>query len=239
MRLIATKDGLVSVPAPPSAPTDLVRRNWLKRLGAGLGLGLLAGPTLARASALSPQAVANTNPYIGEIIMFAGNFEIHGWAFCNGQLLSIAQNDTLFALIGTTYGGDGQNTFALPDMRGRLPVHFGQGAGLSQRTVGGQAGQEQTTLTAAQMPAHNHLVNVTNSAATSNVPDGNFPAAANGVDVTDESTVAVNAYASAANAQANPATMGVAGGSQPHSVMNPYLAVNFQISLFGIFPSQA
>src|SRR5690348_13380835 len=120
-------------------------------------------------------------PYIGEIRMFGGNFAPAGWAFCNGQLLPIAQNDALYTLLGTTYGGDGVNTFALPDLRGRAPVHFGQGSGLSNYVQGQQYGAEQVTLNVNQIPAHNHLVNCNSAGsnqagvATKTTPAGNFP----------------------------------------------------------------
>ncbi len=236
MSLFTTPAGLPSLSAPDASSTDLVRRSWLKRLGSVLGLSLLGGPALASANALSPQAPNAADPYLGEIMMFAGNFAVRGWALCNGQLLSIAQNAALFSILGTTYGGNGQTTFALPNLQGRFPMHFGEGAGLSPRSLGEQAGQEQVTLIPAQMPLHGHVLNVAGGAGTTNTPDGNFLAAANGIDVTDESTVAVNAYAAGASGQANNGSVGLAGGSQPHSIMNPYLVLNFQIALQGIFP---
>jgi microcystin-dependent protein len=166
-------------------------------------------------------------PYIGEIRMFGGNFAPDGWALCDGQLLPIAENDALFALIGSTYGGDGQSTFGLPDMRGRIPLHQGQVAGLSSHQIGEQGGSETVTLTAAQMPAHMHRL-ASGFAATSGDPTG--AAVAN--------TGATAIYGTgAANVAMNPAASVSAGGNQPHNNLMPYQCVNFIISLFGIFPS--
>lgn len=159
-------------------------------------------------------------PYVGEIRMFAGNFAPAGWLFCEGQLLAIAENETLFQLIGTTYGGDGQETFALPDLRGRIPIHQG-----NTKVLGEGAGVEQVTLTTQHLPPHTHpLVGCTASALT-DVPTGN--AFAGGL-----------AYADDADAtRLAPNLLGPVGGSQPLSVLQPTLCVNFIISLFGIFPS--
>jgi microcystin-dependent protein len=167
-------------------------------------------------------------PYVGEIRMFAGNFAPNGWAFCNGSLMPIAENETLFNLIGTTYGGDGQQTFGLPDMRGRLPMHQGSGPGLSSRQMGELGGAETVTLSSAQMPSHSHALRAASSLASLGAPGGAVLAktAANSFD-SSAPTVAM-----AANA------ISPAGGSQPHSNMAPYCAVNYIISLFGIYPSQ-
>ncbi len=167
-------------------------------------------------------------PFIGEIRMFGGNFAPAGWAFCSGQLLPISGNDALFSLIGTTYGGDGQNTFALPDLRGRVPVHVGQGPGLSSYTLGQGGGSETVTLTSNQIPAHTHTPRASSGGGTANSPANNVWAAA-----TD-----VSPFNTAPNVAMNPNAVGPAGGSQPHENMLPFLAVNFIISLFGIFPSQ-
>ena len=167
------------------------------------------------------------NPYLGEIRMFAGNFAIQGWAFCDGQILSIAQNQALFALLGTTYGGDGQMTFALPDLRGRVPVHQGALNG-TPFTIGQSGGEEAVTLTTNQIPAHSHIPQAFAS-------QGNQASPANNV----WGATPLNLY-SAANpgVSMSPAAVGQAGGSQPHENMIPFLAVNFIISLFGIFPTQ-
>ncbi len=163
-------------------------------------------------------------PFIAEIIMFGGNFAPRGWAFCSGQLLSIAQNTALFSLVGTTYGGDGQTTFALPDLRGRVPIHPGQGPGLSPYSLGQQGGVENVTLTLNQIPAHNHSMNANSGAAADTLPNGN---------VLSEGGIYTNAVP---NAQLNPAAIGNAGGSQPHPNMQPYTCINYIIALQGIFP---
>jgi microcystin-dependent protein len=163
-------------------------------------------------------------PYVGEIRMFGGNFAPVGWAFCDGALQAIADNTTLFTLIGTTYGGDGQNTFALPDLRGRLPVHQGSGF-----TLGEIGGVESVTLTTPQIPAHNHPFKV-----TPNLGGGSAPA---NTVLAQSSTVKV--YSTVAPSVALGASSIVAtGGNQPHSNLQPYLCLSFIISLFGIFPSQ-
>ena len=170
-----------------------------------------------------------SNPYIGEIRLFAGNFAPVGFAFCNGQLLAISENSALFALIGTIYGGDGQTTFALPDLRGRLPMHQGTGPGLTTRVIGQQFGTETVTLTTAQIPAHSHPV-LCSSAPSSAGPAGAFWAQTTGVSGFGPS--------SSANTTMNAATITTSGGSQPHENLMPLLAVNFIISLFGVFPSR-
>jgi microcystin-dependent protein len=163
-------------------------------------------------------------PYVGEIRMFGGNFAPAGWMFCEGQLLPISENETLFQLIGTTYGGDGQSTFALPDLRGRVPIHQGNGFILAET-----GGAEQITLTVNQIPAHSHplLGSATNGSQAN--PSGNFLAS---------STVVKPYAAEAADQQMAPTSIGPIGGSQPHTNFQPYLCVDFIISLFGIFPSQ-
>lgn len=171
-------------------------------------------------------------PYVGEIRMFGGNFEIAGWAFCNGQLLPIAENEVLFQLIGTTYGGDGQSTFAVPDLRGRLPVHQGTGGGANY-VIGQSSGQETVTLTASQIPSHTHAL------------IGKAPVASGAVIATHQSPVgnvlsagSAKIYSTTAPAALlNAASVNSSGGSQPHSNLMPTLCVSFIISLFGIFPS--
>jgi microcystin-dependent protein len=164
-------------------------------------------------------------PYIGEIRMFAGNFAPQGWAFCDGQLLAISENDTLFNLIGTTYGGDGQENFALPNLQSRVPVHQGNGFILAQ-----QAGEESVTLTTNQMPAHNHAFLASSAAGNSTSPTNAFlakPVASIYNSLQPPTFVAMN-----------PAVIGGAGGSQPHENCQPFLCINFILSLFGIYPSQ-
>jgi len=164
-----------------------------------------------------------SSPFIGEIRMFAGNFAPVGWAFCNGALMPIDQNDALFNLIGTTYGGDGQSTFALPDLQSRIPIHVGPGFALGQ-----QAGVESVTLITSQMPAHNHVPQANSSAGTQSDPAGGVWA---------QSTLGQFSSAAPTLPMA-PVALGSSGGSQPHDNMMPFLVVNFILSLFGIFPSQ-
>jgi microcystin-dependent protein len=162
-------------------------------------------------------------PYVGEIRMFGGNFAPAGWQLCEGQLLAISENETLFQLIGTTYGGDGQSTFALPDLRGRLMVHQGSGYVLAET-----GGAESVTLTATQLPSHTHALLASTTIADQSAASTNVLAQPN----------AVNLYF-AANASVPLAaqSMTAVGGSQPHENVMPYLCINFIISLFGIFPS--
>jgi microcystin-dependent protein len=179
-----------------------------------------------------------SDPFIGEIRLFAGNFAPRGWAFCQGQILSIAQNEALFALIGTTYGGNGQTTFALPDLRGRVPVSQGQGPGLSSYTIGQAAGVEQVTLTSSQIPPHQHALNAT-TAQGSSVSPGNTVMLATPV----EPGVQTALYVVPGTSVVNPAPMaaqsiGQAGGNQPHSNMMPTLAINYIIAIEGLFPSR-
>jgi microcystin-dependent protein len=166
-------------------------------------------------------------PYVGEIRMFAGNFAPAGWMFCEGQLLPISEYETLFNLIGTTYGGDGQSTFALPDLRGRIPLHFGNGFTLAET-----GGVETVTLTVSQIPAHTHPFLGTRNAATDFAPSSTVvPAIAFASTITPYGTDAPLTALS-------PSSVTSVGGSQPHDNFQPYLCVDFIISLFGIFPSQ-
>lgn len=163
-------------------------------------------------------------PYVGEIRMFAGNFAPAGWMFCEGQLLPISENETLFNLIGTTYGGDGQSTFALPDLRGRLPMHQGNGFVLAET-----GGAEEVTLTVNQIPAHSHPLLANSSPGTNAAPQNSVMAkTTTGFLYINENTTG-NMAATA---------IGPVGGSQPHTNFQPYLCVDFIVSLFGIFPSQ-
>jgi microcystin-dependent protein len=162
-------------------------------------------------------------PYVGEIRMFAGNFAPAGWMFCEGQLLPISENETLFQLIGTTYGGDGESTFALPDLRGRLPLHQGNGFVLAET-----GGAEEITLTVQQIPSHNHAA--LGSAVTGDQTSANGALPAHSVTITPYLNTPPD---SPFNAQA----VGPTGGSQPHTNFQPYLCIDYIISLFGIFPS--
>ena len=170
-------------------------------------------------------------PYIGEIRMFAGNFPPNGWAFCEGQLIPIAQNTPLFQLIGTTYGGDGQETFALPDLRGRIPLHFGTGPDGITYQLAEKSGVEEVTLTTQQIPIHTHAQGCSTGGGA-NTPDP-VNAIASKTDLSQYSS----AGATVAMGTPNMLSDG-AGGSQPHTNFMPYLCVDFIISLFGIFPSQ-
>jgi microcystin-dependent protein len=165
-----------------------------------------------------------SNPYVGEIRMFGGNFAPAGWMFCEGQLLPISENETLFNLIGTTYGGDGQSTFALPDLRGRLPIHQGNGFILAET-----GGVEEVTLTVQQIPIHSHPFLCSTSPAGSKTPVNQVPALTQAATIT---TYGADAPLVQLNAQA----IGSTGGSQPHTNFQPYLCVDFIISLFGVFP---
>ena len=161
-------------------------------------------------------------PYIGEIRMFAGNFPPSGWLFCEGQLLPISENDALFILLGTTYGGDGEETFGLPDLRGRLPLHRG-----NNYTLGEMGGVESVTLTTQQIPNHTHPALASADSGTSKFPSGLLLSRASAdFYTTDTATVPLA-----------PVSISPVGGSQPHDNMHPYLCVNFIISLFGFFPT--
>ncbi len=174
-----------------------------------------------------------SEPFIAQIMMFGGNFAPRGWALCDGQLLSIAQNTALFSILGTTYGGNGQTTFALPDLRGRVPIHPGQGPGLSPYVLGQMSGTENTTLLITNMPAHNHTatgaINANSAAANDSLPTGNYLAESAIYHTGTNTTMAANSVS---------VNVGLAGGSQPFSILQPYTCVNFIIALEGIFPSR-
>ena len=166
-----------------------------------------------------------TQPYVGEIRMFAGNYAPVGWMFCAGQLLPISEYNTLFNLIGTTYGGDGQNTFALPELRGRLPIHQGGGFTLAQ-----SGGTETVTLTVQQIPSHSHPYLASTTDGNAATPQNNVLAA----------STAVKPYiVESPDAAMGPNSVGLTGGSQPHDNFQPYLCIEFIISLFGVYPSQS
>ncbi|MBD0369757.1 MAG: phage tail protein [Pyrinomonadaceae bacterium] len=172
-----------------------------------------------------------SDPYVGEIRMFGGNFAPVGWAMCQGQLVPISQNDTLFNLIGTTYGGDGQETFGLPDLQGRAPMHQGQGPGIKQNyVIGEKAGVESVTLTTQQIPVHNHACIASTNTATATTANGNITAATNQLKIYTEQAVSKH-FASG--------TVQPVGGSQPHENMQPYLVITFILSLYGIYPTQS
>jgi len=170
------------------------------------------------------------NPYLGEIRIFAGNFAPQGWALCNGQLLPISNNAALFSLLGTYYGGDGVSTFALPNLQSRVPVGQGQGPKLSPYVLGQQGGTENVTLTAQQMPQHNHTMGTLSSAGTAARPNANLLA----------QSTAGNVYGPAPSdgSSLNTAAIGSAGSSHPHANIQPYLALTFIIALQGVYPLQ-
>lgn len=171
-----------------------------------------------------------SEPFIAEIRIFAGNFAPRGWAFCNGQLLPISQNTALFSLIGTTYGGDGRSTTALPDLQGRAPMHPGRGPGLTDRRLGQKGGTETVTISEAQMPAHTHTLRGTVSRGGSSQPQGNA----------FNRSVGEFAYNAPNNLTGMAPTMAAdSGGSQAHNNMQPFLAINFIIALVGLYPSRS
>ncbi|SDT96953.1 phage tail protein [Halopseudomonas salegens] len=170
-----------------------------------------------------------SEPFVGEIRMFAGNFAPRGWAFCDGQLLAVSQNDALFSLLGTIYGGDGRTTFGLPDLRSRIPVHAGHGPGLSERRLGSKGGAEHVTLTVNQMPSHTHQPQGTSENATDPGPEGNYLASSTTVDLYAAETP-TNELAQS--------SISSAGGSRSHTNLMPFLCINFIVALFGIYPSR-
>ena len=170
-------------------------------------------------------------PFVGQIIIAGFNFAPVDYATCDGQILSIAQNQALFALLGTTYGGNGVSTFGLPDLRGRVPIHMGQGPGLTNRTLGEVSGEENHTLTSSQMPQHTHTQQAVAGAANRRDPTGALLA--------EDPTLKGAYYSStAANTTMNATAIALAGGNQPHNNLQPYVVLNYSIAIFGIFPSR-
>ena len=174
-----------------------------------------------------------SEPFIAEIRIFAGNFAPRGWAFCNGQLLPVAQNTALFSLIGTTYGGDGRTTTALPDLKGRAPMHPGRGPGLTATRLGQRGGVANVTLTEAQIPSHKHSLNAGTGIGVagrgnSNDPVNNYTSVPTG-----------NAYANGTSTPMSSSAIASGGGSQPHENMQPYLTMSFIIALVGLYPSRS
>lgn len=204
--------------------TPLARRDFFGRALAALG-----GASASRVAGAAPaEAALQQIEYIGEIRLFAGNFAPVGWEFCAGQLLPIAENEPLFTLIGTTYGGDGETTFALPDLRGRAPIHYGQGPGLSNYAIGESGGGEEVTLTVNQIPVHNHGAGASSGNGTSDDPAGRVPA---------RNAAGVPQYGASPDNSLAAGALLPAGGSQPHNNMQPYLGINYIISLYGVWPS--
>jgi microcystin-dependent protein len=172
-------------------------------------------------------------PFVGEIRMFAGNFAPVGWALCQGQLVPISENEPLFQLIGTTYGGDGQSTFALPNLQSRVPLHMGTGPGLSTYPIGQFGGAESVTLTVQQIPSHTHVMQATNTGQVQKPTANTSPAVATS---TPPNAHIYGPPPGAATLLGQ--TISAIGGNQPHDNMKPFLVLNFIISLFGVFPSQ-
>ncbi|MDY7092531.1 MAG: tail fiber protein [Acidobacteriota bacterium] len=170
-----------------------------------------------------------SEPFVGEIRMFAGNFAPRGWAFCDGQLLAVSQNDALFSLLGTIYGGDGRTTFGLPDLRGRLPIHAGHGPGLSERRLGAKGGEEKVTLTVNQMPSHGHPLKGSSNLATVPNPQSNVVATSTSVDAYINEQPMQNLSSTAVTH---------VGGSRSHTNLMPFLCIHFIIALVGIYPSR-
>jgi microcystin-dependent protein len=181
------------------------------------------------------------NPFLAEIRMFPFNFPPKGWAFCSGQLLPISQNTALFSLLGTFYGGDGKSTFALPNLQGSVPIHEGQGPGLSERFLGQTGGEPFVTLLQSEIPAHTHNVIATSTIGTAIAANGNQLALASaGASKTSAGNIATF-YSSSPNKATtamSPQAVGPAGGGQPHNNMMPYLGLNFCIAMQGVFPAR-
>jgi microcystin-dependent protein len=215
------------------------RKHFIKGLAGALTLGwLFSGSENAQANE-SKNEFSELNdganrmvaePLLGSLMLFAGNFAPRGWAFCNGQLLPISQNSALFSLLGTQYGGDGRTTFALPDLRGRVPIGPGQGAGLSNYQVGQKTGFEETTLTAANLPSHTHTLNASSSPGTSSSPNGNLPAV---------NRDGILHYGSSADVTMSSASVANTGGGQPINNVQPVLGIHYCIALQGIYPSRS
>ncbi len=171
-----------------------------------------------------------SEPFVGEIRMFAGNFAPRGWAFCDGQLLAVTQNDALFSLLGTIYGGDGRTTFGLPDLRGRIPIHAGFGPGLSPRKLGAKAGSESVTLTTNQLPSHSHDLRASTDSGSEESPQDN---------VTGQPTDAIYGIGEPPPiVSMNANTLSTIGGSREHTNLAPFLCINYIIALIGIYPSR-
>lgn len=210
------------------------RRNFLRELtkfaGGTAFLAAAANIFIPSKIKADTKAVNGSDPFVGEIMKFGGNFAPRGWATCEGQLLSISGNDALFSLIGTIYGGNGETNFALPDLRGRVPVHPGSGPGLTPISVGEKGGAENVTLTTNQLPQHSHALYVNDGGGNSANPDGNFIAS---------NSEGVKHYSSSASLNANSGSISnFTGGGQSHTNMQPFLGIYYCIALFGIYPSR-
>ena len=235
MRLHATHAGTGPALSSTTTPdTNTERRGWLKRLGAVLGLGLLTGKVVA--APRDVRQITGGDPFVGEIMLFAGGFTVNNYLPCDGRLLNISQNAALFSILGIAYGGNGQTTFALPDLRNRVP----RGANSSGNSfpVGVVSGQETVTLTTGQLPPHTHNLNVSSAAATTNTPSGNYPAAASGVNPDTGDNITVRTYGTSPNAIANTGAISPVGSGMAVSVLDPFLGMSYQICVAGIYPSR-
>ena len=177
-----------------------------------------------------PAAPQGSNPFLGEIELVAFNFAPVGWAFCDGQILPISQNTALFSLLGTTYGGDGITTFALPNLQGRVPIHMGQGPGLTSHIIGEVGGEEAHTLISQEMPSHTHALAANSGVGSSDDPSGALPA---------KNAAGIPQYSSGSSTTMSPQAVGSAGGGEPHYNMQPYLTLNYIIALAGIYPARS
>lgn len=178
-----------------------------------------------------------SQPYVGQILMFAGTFAPAGWMICQGQTIPISENETLFNLIGTTYGGDGQSTFQLPDMQGRVPVHMGQGGGLSNYVIGQSGGVESVTLNVQQIPQHNHMVYTNNNQGSVSTPNSGTIMSSQNIGNGSNTPNMFAPYAAGTVVTMPNTTVQNTGGSQPHENIQPILTVTYVISLFGVYPS--
>lgn len=181
-------------------------------------------------SAQPKSAEAGQEPFIGEIVLFAGNFAPRGWALCDGQLLPISQYQALFSILGTQFGGDGRSYFALPDLRGRAPIHAGNGPGLTNRNIGAKGGTETVTLNTTQIPSHNHTAYAADAFPDQTSPQNMMLAKKNRTHQYHAPT--------STNLTMNQQTIGNTGGSQAHNNMPPFLTINYIIALQGVFPSR-
>ncbi|MGI4835957.1 MAG: phage tail protein [Janthinobacterium lividum] len=221
------------IPTIPQVSATAERRNWLKRLGTVLGLGLLAGK--AGAAPREVRQVTGAEDYLGEIMLFAGGFVPRGYLPCDGSLLQISQYPALFSLLGTGYGGNGSTTFGLPDLRNRVPRGTSTNNNYIDSSIA-TGGQATVTLTSNQLPAHAHALNVSSGVATSSDPTGNFPAAATGTLPSSDEPVTVRAYSATTTGTASTSAISSVGNSQPVPVLDPYTLLNYVICVAGIFP---
>ena len=203
--------------------TALDRRTFIARLAT-----FFAGTVVLGRPKPSAAAIQGIEPYLGEVLLFAGNYAPKGWALCNGQILPINQNQALFSLLGTTYGGNGQTTFALPDLRDRVPIHAGQGPGLANRVPGERAGAASHTLAIGELPAHGHAIQASRAFGTVVNPSGMYPS---------RNPAAIPQYAPTPDVAMAPLAIGNVGAGQPHENSQPYLGLNYIIALQGVFPS--